>query len=377
MSLVMAVMIIVAVVAVALWTIRREMSHWVREQIQTSLKGAHEQFLTLATERLSAERAQHVSDLELRKKAVENTVQGLTQQLTRYEQLIRQFEQDRATKYGSLERQLTTAATETQRLHQTTAQLTAMLGNVKLRGQWGEKTADDILRLCGLQEQIHYVKQRNAPLGRPDFTFLLPEDHRYYMDVKFPLDNYLKLTNCERPEEQKTYKDQFLKDVRAHMRELERRDYAQTSDGSPDYVLMFIPNEQVYGVVNEWLPGLIDEALSKRIILCGPWTLYAQVRLMWQAWQSYYHTQTMGEIVKTVNEFLNSYRLFKERFEELGQQLARVTEQYEDITQKSFAQLDRKIERIENYRKGQGSEAALALSPEPVEETVSLKEGVA
>ncbi|MBI3996497.1 MAG: DNA recombination protein RmuC [Candidatus Omnitrophica bacterium] len=376
MSVVIAVAVIVGAVAAALWVIRRETSHWVREQIQTSLKDAHEQFLALATERLGAERSQHVSDLELRKHAVEASVQGLTKQLERYEQLIRQLEQDRATKYGSLERQLTSAATETQRLHQTTAQLTSMLGNVKLRGQWGEKTADDVLKLCGLQEQIHYVKQRNAPLGRPDFTFLLPDNHRYYMDVKFPLDNYLKLANSERPEDQRAYKDQFLKDVRTHMRELERRDYAQAGEGSPDYVLMFIPNEQVYGAVNEWLPGLIDEALGKRIVLCGPWTLYAQVRLMWQAWQQYYHTQTMGEIVKAVNDFLGSYRLFKERFEDLGKQLARMSEQYGDIAHKSFIQLERRIERIENYRKGQGSEATLTLQPEAAEEAISLKEGV-
>ena len=347
---------VIAVIALILllWVTRREVSRWIKDQIGASLRAAHEDFLSLASQRLATERTQHLGDLDIRKTAVEKVVHGLEQHLARYEQLIRQFEQDRATKYGSLEQQLSSATAETQRLHKTTAQLTAMLSNAKIRGQWGEKTADDILRLCGLQDGIHYQKQRNAPLGRPDFTFLLPDGHRLYMDVKFPLDNYIRLANCEREEEQKTYREQFLKDVRMHLRELERRDYAPTAADSPDYVLMFIPNEQVYGLVNEWMAGIIDEALSKRIILCGPSNLYAHVRLIWQAWQNYYQAQAVGDIAKTITEFLKDYERFKERFKDLGDRIEAARQKYDEIVQTSYAQLNRKIERIENYRKGEG-----------------------
>ena len=335
--------------ALFLWVARRESSRWIKDQISASLKAAHEDFLTLASQRLETERAKQVGELDVRKKEVEKLVGGLEQQLAKYQELMKKFEVDRAQKYGSLATQLTAAVTETQKLRQTTAQLTAMLGNAKVRGQWGEKTAEDILRLCGLQEDIHYQKQRNAPLGRPDFTFLLPGSHRCYMDVKFPLDNYIRLTNSqEREEEQRMYKEQFLKDVRAHMKELEKREYAPHDGDAPDYVLMFIPNEQVFGAINEWMPGLIDEALGKRIIVCGPWSLYAQVRLIWQAWEIYYHSQTIGEIAKTVVEFLKAYARFKERFADLGAKLSATTQRYEEIVRTSYAQLDRKITQIED-----------------------------
>jgi len=294
-------------------------------------------------------------------------------QLAKYEQLSRQVERDRSATYGALEQQLTMVQSETQRLQQTTQQLTSMLGNAKVRGQWGEKTADDILRVCGLREGVHYEKQRNAPLGRPDFTFHLPDAHVCYMDVKFPLDNYIKYCNSERDEDRKGSQEQFLKDVRNHLRALERRDYAQPASGSPDYVLMFIPNEQVYGAVNEWMPGLIDEALAKRLIICGPWTLYAQVRLMWQAWQSYYQVQTIGEIVGAIGEFLGTFRLFKERFAKLGDALKAAEELSRDIESKSFKQLDRRIERIQDLRIGQGLDAPPAATA-PVVETITVKE---
>ena len=356
LALGVGVVISIVVVTIA----RRELSHWIKEQISASMKVSQADFLDLATQRLATERTQHLGDLELRKQEVERVVQGLEKQLTRYQEQVTALERDRATKFGSLEQQLKTATNETQRLHQTTAQLTTMLGNAKARGQWGEKTADDILQLCGLQEGIHYEKQKNAPIGRPDFTFLLPDQHKCYMDVKFPLDNYIKLVNSP-PNEQEAHKEQFLKDVRSHMKELERRDYADSESGSPDYVLMFIPNEQVYGAINEWMPGLIDEALKKHLILAGPWTLYAQVRLMWQAWQNYYHARAIGDIAKTVSEFLTVYKRFSDRFEGLGDMLTKAVTRYDEIARTSYTQLTRKIDQIEEYRKGHGIDPSGSL----------------
>ena len=374
MSTVLILIIAAAAFAAFLWLARREAGRWIKDQISTSLRSAQEDFLQLASQRLATERAQQLGEMDLRKTEVQKAVEGLGQHLEKYERLVKELEKDRATKYGSLEHQLATAMEETKQLHQTTAQLTAMLGNAKIRGQWGEKTADDILRLCGLQKGIHYHKQRNAPLGRPDFTFTLPDDHKCYMDVKFPLDNYLKLANSEREDERKTHKEQFLRDVRAHMKELETRDYAPMNEGSPDYVLMFIPNEQVYGAINEWMPGLIDEGMKKRVVLCGPWTLYAHVRLIWENWQHYYHAQAIGDIAKTVSEFLKDYERFKERFKDLGAKLDSARQKYEEIVTTSYAQLNRRIDRIEGYRKGEGTLSAPTepelLEPLPLKELI-------
>lgn len=359
-------LLLIGVAIAVTWIACRELARWMKDQIRLSLDHAQKTFLTLASERLATERSAQLGVFDVRKTQVDEAIQGLQNQLVRYEKLIRDFEQDRAKKYGSLEQHLTTAVDETKRLQQATNQFTAMLGNSKVRGQWGEKTADDILKLCGLQEGLHYSKQKNAPLGRPDFTFTLPTGHNYYMDVKFPLDNYVKFANCERAEDKRACQEQFMKDVRAHMRELEKRDYASVGSGAPDYVLMFIPNEQVYGIINEWLPGVIDEGLKKRIVLCGPWTLYATVRVMWEAWQHYYHEQAIGEIVKVVKEFQGSFERFKERFVELGKKLGEATSYHADITRIDYAQLDRKVEQIKKYKEGEGVELPAPLTKEPV-----------
>lgn len=357
----LGVLLVVIATAVVIVSMRR-MSRSAEAHITACLKAAQDDFLTLATQRLATERAEHSGTLQARKAEIDGVVKGLQDQLQKYERLMREFEHDRATKYGSLEQQLKAAAAETTRLQQTTTQLTSMLGNSKVRGQWGEKTADDILRLCGLQEGIHYEKQKTVAQGRPDFTFRLPDEHRFHMDVKFPLENFIRYVNNERDEEKRTAREQFLRDVRAHLAELTRRDYAAGATGMPDYVLMFIPNEQVYGAVNEWMPGLIDEALAKRIILCGPWTLYAQVRLILQAWQSYYHAQSIGEIVKTVADFIGDYGRFKERFAELGEKLGAAQKKYREIVDISYAQLDRRTDRIQQLRNEGRADAVITIA---------------
>ncbi len=359
MEIVLALFSVLVIFALGFFCLKAAMP-WIKSQVERSFRDAHQEFLNLASERLSTERTQHVGDLDLRKQEVEKLVQGLEKQLQRYEQTVQALEKDRDTKYGALTQQLAQTAQETRQLKSTTDQLTTMLGNSRIRGQWGEKTAEDILKLCGLQHQIHYIKQSQTDAGKPDFTFLLPDGHHLYMDVKFPLDNFMKFMNAEN--DAAGYQDQFVKDVKKHIKELDRRAYAGAGKrGSPDYMIMFIPNEQVYSRVNEWVPELLDESLSKHIIVCGPWTLYAHVRLIWQAWQQYYHEQTISEITKTVNEFLRSYEIFKKRFTDLGDRLEGASKKYEEIVRTSYNKLDQKIQRIEDYRKGKGLESPLEV----------------
>ena len=331
------------------------------ELARNVLRDMGEDFLHLAKGELEVERQKGLGDLESKKQAVESAVKGLAEQLERYEKLLKNFESDRDKKYGRLEGELERVTKEAGQLRQTTANLVAVLGNSRVRGQWGQKMADDILRFCGLQEGIQYRREQEIITGRPDYTFFLPDDHSLFMDVKFPLDNYLKFVGA-REDEQRSYQEAFIRDVREHLRDMERREYVAQSDRAVDYILIFIPNEQVYGLVNEWMPSLIDECLQKKTILCGPWTLYALVRIIWQAWQNYHYSLAIQDIVKAINGFMQDYGKFKERFVELGDLIQKLSEKHQDIATKSYHRLESRMRRIEEYRKGQRIPEALPES---------------
>ena len=321
------------------------------------------QMLELAEQKFETERVRQKGELEERKTAVENAVGRLSDRLKEYEELVRRFEQDRATKYGSLEKGLKDAAEHTAKLASSTEGLRSLLDNSRARGQWGERMADDILRASGLQEGVQYRKNRvlDTSATRPDFTFLLPEGKKLNMDVKFPLDNWLRLAHAATDDDRNRCRKDFERDVKGRIKELQGRGYVSVEEGTLDYVLLFIPNEQVYGFIQEHYPGLVDEALQQKVVLCSPFTLYAVLGVVRQSFDNFHFAQANQEVLKLITHFGATYETFKERFAKLGEQLGKTRELFDDIEDKSFKRLDGAIAKIERVRKGEEKPPAPAL----------------
>lgn len=324
------------------------------EKNRKDLEFAQNQLIALAKQQLQADKNQAITELETRKQAVDSTVKGLKEQLEGYQKLMREFEQDRTRKYGNLENELKNASIATTKLQETTGQLSNILGNVKLRGQWGERMAEDIIRYAGLMEGVHYRKQTkmDAATTRPDFTFLLPNERKINMDIKFPLDNYVLMVNAENPLQKDQYKKEFIKNVNMRIKEIQNRSYINPQEDTLDFVMLFIPNEQVYGFIQENTPGLMDEALKQKVVLCSPFTLYAVLSVIRQAHENFSYERATKEIVNLIEQFTKTYETFKARFDEIGKTVERLEGQYTDIKDKSFKNLDIKIRRIDDYKKG-------------------------
>lgn len=322
---------------------------------QEALRQNNEQFLALANERLDKEQTKAMGEFKQDKQVLTLHVQQLKDQLAKYEKLIKDLEKDRAAKFSSLDTQLQSNAKNTENLLHTTEKLTAILANVKLRGQWGERMAEDILNYCGLQEGLHFDKNTafETNTARPDYIFHLPDDHKLAMDVKFPLNNYLAYVNAENEDDKERYKKDFLNDVKARINEIAKKEYLPAAEATLDYVLLFIPNEQVYGFVNENYPGLIDESLGKKIIICSPWTLYAVLRIVWQAWQNYHYSQGIKDVVLQVKDFLDEFDKFRGKMDAVGKGLSTAQGAFEEMVSTRTRKLDSKIEKIQRYGEGQ------------------------
>jgi DNA recombination protein RmuC len=210
---------------------------------------------------LASERELHGQQLESKKALIDQQLGVMNAKLGEVGELVRTLEAERSTKLGEL-----SGALEMQRAHiaalaETTQGLREALSSTKVRGQWGERMAEDVLRLAGFVEGVNYLKQRAITTGVPDFTFLLPDDLSLFMDVKFPLDNYLRYLEAEGELEQRRTRDDFLRDVRQHVKTLAARDYLDGGRPSVDCVLLFIPNEAVYAFIQEQDSSILDDAL--------------------------------------------------------------------------------------------------------------------
>ena len=273
-----------------------------------------EDFLKVANETLSKQTQVGEKELEGKKQLIDQTLGVMKEDLLKVQELVKGFEKDREKKFGELTNQLKATAEQTGRLQETTSQLKGALASTKVRGQWGERMAEDILRLAGFVEGVNYQKQKalETVSARPDYTFFLPQGLKVNMDVKFPLDNYLRYLEAEGGSDGEKCRNQFLRDVRGRIKEVTTRDYINPAENTLDYVIVFIPNEQVYAFINEHDRSLLDDALRNRVILCSPITLYAILAVIRQAVENFNLEKTTEQILSLLGSFSKAVVTFPE-----------------------------------------------------------------
>jgi DNA recombination protein RmuC len=265
---------------------------------------------------------------------------------------MKELEKDRVEKFGQLTSQLKTATEQTTALVQTTATLREALSSTKARGQWGERMAEDVLRLAGFIENVNYVKQKTieGSGARPDFTFLLPRKLKLNMDVKFPLDNYIRFLEAKSEPERIKFRNDFLKDVKSRIKEVTTRDYINPEQNTVDSVLLFIPNEQVYAFIQEQDRSILDEGIKHGVVSCSPLTLFAVLAVIRKAVDNFSLEQTSNEILSLLGEFKKQWGEFLGKLEVVGKRIGDAQKEYDALTTTRRRQLEKPLNRIEDLR---------------------------
>src|SRR5262249_53236819 len=254
---------------------------------------------------------------------------AMTSELGKVTDLVHELERDRHQAMGRLTNELQRQHEGLNALSQNTRQLREVLASSQARGQWGERMAEDVLHLAGLIEGINYRKQVTlAGAGRPDYTFMMPNDIVMHMDVKFPLDNYMRFLEADNDIERAKHRDQFLRDVRDRVKELTTRGYLDARDETVDCMLLFIPNESVYAFVQENDRALLDDALRNKVVLCSPLTLYAVLAVVRQAVDNFRLERTSNEILTLLGQFSLQWEKYTAQLDAVQKKFEGVAKEY-------------------------------------------------
>ena len=92
--------------------------------------------------------------------------------------------------------------------------------------------------------------------------------------------------------------EEFIRDAKQRVKEILTRGYIDPEHGTLDYVLLFIPNEQVYGFIHEHAPDFLDDALRQKVVLCSPYTLFAILGVIRQTLENFNLSQKTNEILQ-------------------------------------------------------------------------------
>jgi len=327
-----------------------------QKELKKDFADISQQVLYQASEHLSRLNAGQTqlssAQLEHKKELIDNSLNEMRSKLERVERSLNDFNEKREVSFQTLNAQIKAAAGQTEKLADSTTQLKEVLSSSRSRGQWGERMAEDILRLAGLCEGINYYKQKTQEnsRGRPDYTFKLPQELILNMDVKFPFDNYLNYEQCGDLSLKEDYKKRFLKDVRSRIKEVTGREYINTAENTVDYALVFIPSEHIYSFINEHDPLMMDDALKTKIILCSPHTLYAVLSVMRAALDNFKIGTHLDDVLNLIDDFKNQWRKYCEKMETLGNRLESAKKDFDELQGVRTRSLDRSLNKIENLQ---------------------------
>jgi DNA recombination protein RmuC len=281
--------------------------------------------------------------------------QALGDRMGQVNMLLNELKDATARSLVRVSEQLESHASATESLSTTADGLRRALASSNARGQWGERLADDLLRHAGMIEGVNYRKQASADdgSGRPDVTFLLPHDHIVYMDVKFPIDAYLRYLDATSDVVRERERDAFLRAVRERVRTLARREYGRTQARAVDHVLLFVPNESIASFIHDHDPTLPDQALSQKVILCSPLNLMALLGVIRQAIDAFAMDQRADRILSAMGRFDQQWGKFAESMALVGRRLESTTKAFDAMSTTRVNMLDRSLREIERLRADQ------------------------
>jgi DNA recombination protein RmuC len=305
-------------------------------------------------------------DLENKQRSIENLVLSLQKEIGERQLEIRSLEQDRNKKFSEIVTSLETHRRSTEDLRISTQQLASVLSNNQTRGAWGERIIEDLLQANGLIEGIHYLKQAKLETTtlRPDITLLLPNKRNVPVDVKFPYSEIQKMAATENKSEKEAHLKQFAVDLKIKINKV--AEYINPAYQTLDYAILFVPNEMVFSFINQRFSELVDEAMSKRVIIVSPFTFLVVARTVIESYRNFMMEDKLRDIIQYVAEFTQEWGAFQEEFGKLGRSLESVTSGYEKLASTRTKQMNKKIKKIQEHETGKLLESETEIVAEKI-----------
>ncbi len=337
-------------VEVATLRTRVEQTEAEREKMEEQFKA---QFRNLANDILGEQSRQF---RQTNKDEIDKLLKPFRDNITDFRERVERIYSSENEQRGALRNELENLMKLNARITTETANLTqALKGNSKVQGDWGEMILDSILDNSNLIRGIHYDTQLNIKDAdgnnlRPDVVLYLPEGKQIVIDSKVSLTAYADYTAAEDATERQRLLTAHIASVRQHVKELGSKEYQRLLQ-SPDFVIMFVPNEPAFLTALQSDNAIWSDAYDRKVIISSPTNLFALLKLVDDLWKRNDQSKNTADIVTYGTKLYEQLVAFVTALEGVGQSLDKAQSSYNEAYKRLCTGNDNIIRSGERLRK--------------------------
>ena len=311
----------------------------------------------LAKAQRDADRATAAGELGKRNEEIKRSLDPIAESVRRVRDEVARLEQDRRTTHGQTRQMFESMSAELGRLRDQTGTLVSALKRPHVRGAWGEMQLRNCVAAANMTEHVDFVSQASVTGSdgsrlRPDLVVHLPAERDVVVDAKVPMEAYLRALETADEAEQQQFLRQHGRQTRHHIDALASKSYHAQFASSPEFVVMFIPNEGVYCAALEAEPTLLEHGAAKGVLIATPTTLIALLHATYYGWRQEKIAESAREIAAAGRELHKRIATFLEPYAKLGRQLNSAVNAYNQGAGSLDARVLPQLRRLEEAAAG-------------------------
>ena len=323
--------------------------------LTTAQKQLEEQFRSLAAEALQANSQMF---LDRTRDQLEGFVKPVGESLQLFQARVQELEKARVGAYEGIRAQIQGLSSAQKDLQHSTDQLKNALRSPSQRGRWGELQLRSTVELAGMVEHCDFVQQETLfgdRVRRPDMIVKLPNGRQIAVDAKVSLDAYLKAMEAE-GSQRDTFLNDHARQVRTHVKMLSEKAYWDGLDGSPEFVVAFLPLESIYSAALERDPSLLNFGVDRHVLLATPTTLIALLFAVAYGWRERQLAQNAEEIREIGSALYKNLLTMHGRIDRLGSALGTAVNAYNEALTSLDGRVLANARKLHELKAGTGDE---------------------
>jgi DNA recombination protein RmuC len=293
--------------------------------------------------------------LELAEARLSGYVRPLKDSLERMDHQLKGVERVRQEAYGTLTESVRQLRSDQERLRVETGNLATALRAPHVRGRWGEIQLRRVIELAGMVEHCDFVEQQTTTdedgrMLRPDVVVQLPGGKSIVIDSKAPLLGYLDAFREAATEDERlaSFRD-HARHVREHVLRLGQKAYWRQLPSSPEFVVMFLPDETFLRAALEHDPSLVELAVANNVIPASPTNLIGLLRAVHYGWQQETIAESAREVSELGRELYKRIATMGAHFSRMGKSLDGAVKAYNETVGSLERQVLPQARRFERH----------------------------